>query len=364
MKKISAKWCLLATLIFLSALWVTSCKNSSDKILDNKVEINSTRKSIDESLLVDETIEGDYQIIQDIVHFKNPDTYHKYKVNLQKSADEFEKLNPNFESLHKKMRNAIKEVEMSSSAEELEKVKEKQADFLFIKEDVIYPKMTDIATKFMNKDGAYFIGKILYVFTRDYQYIIFDGDMNKISDIKKDIFDVNLVSKSTYRKSFQNAQNARIKVNGCKWLGGAQNNSSNNRRVEANCWASLNDVYVGNDPVTGEQIRRVYFDVTTEGIPLKKSFGNWITYSTYNNLYVNYLARFSVNGTLELTSNPNFQKTSNYDYISDNNAIGSELVPISLMNTITYGVEFESNGSYSSGGVAYPGAIYNNCFQN
>ena len=73
MKKISAKYYLLAILILLSTFWITSCKNSSDKILENKVEINSTRKSIDESLLLDETIKGDYEIIQDIVHFKNPD---------------------------------------------------------------------------------------------------------------------------------------------------------------------------------------------------------------------------------------------------------------------------------------------------
>jgi hypothetical protein len=173
-----------------------SCKNDLEQlqqentISDNYQAFENERRQKFATNAVDESIKGDFELREGILHFKNVATYIKLRdsfidKNMSERAAFAEK--NGFESRLSVTFKALEKIRNTKSKEEYKSLIAQNIDF------VAYDEVTqlavsrigdDCAASILNKDGLVYMGKVLYKFANGKEYIIFDGDMNKLSSLK------------------------------------------------------------------------------------------------------------------------------------------------------------------------------------
>lgn len=173
-----------------------SCKSDLDQLhQENSVSADSKafeneRKQRFAANAVDESIKGDFELEDGILHFKNVASFIKLRdsfVNL-KMAERAEFAEKNgFESRLSITFKALEKIRNAKSKAEYEKLIASTIDYVAYDEKTqlaVSRISDDCSASILTKDGLVYIGKILYKFSNGKEYIVFDGDKSKLESVK------------------------------------------------------------------------------------------------------------------------------------------------------------------------------------
>jgi hypothetical protein len=302
MKKKSLLWIVLVGL----SLNFLSCSKDEEGLSSNQKNDFENERLKYARNAIDESIKNDFELRAGILHFKNQESYLKVKNSFVKSnMDErikfAEKLG--FESLLSVTQKAIDDINDSKTKEEFELLSVKYQDFVNNDNGIISSKVTDgYEAALTNKEGIVFIGKMIYKFTPNLEYIIFDGDKTKLNFVKS-----GRTSESAEVYIFNKQSRKSTSSKECISLRGEAQTCCRRAIVTAN-FTALNTYYNGPDNYTLEAIAYIV------GTPYTKSFwGGWPNYRTVNTLNISN-ARINIYsaGALPLASN-----TYSFSYSND-----------------------------------------------
>jgi hypothetical protein len=196
-----------------------SCKNDLEQLQKesltsgNSEAFENERKQKFSANAVDESIKGDFELKDGVLHFKNVASFIKLKdsfIDLQMSERaEFAK-KQGFQSRLSVTFEALEKVRNSKSKEEYENLIASNIDFIAYDEKsqlAVSRISDDCSASILNKDGLVYIGKILYKFTDGAEYIVFDGNKNRLASLKNGRIGESLeVASISTRQSNKNAK--------------------------------------------------------------------------------------------------------------------------------------------------------------
>ena len=192
MKKIK----LLGIMMFGISCLFQSCKSELDELNQNDITAKNSQAFENERKqkfavnAVDESIKGDFELKEGVLHFKNVASFIKLRdsfINLKMSDRAEFADKQGFESRLSLTFKALEKVRNAKSKEEYDNLIVSNIDFIaYDKESELAVSRIsdDCAASILNKDGLVYIGKILYKFADGAEYIVFDGDKSKLMGIK------------------------------------------------------------------------------------------------------------------------------------------------------------------------------------
>lgn len=304
MKKLSLFQMACSVFVAL-AVFMSSCKQdltvqptpSVERVTNDKIEtLDLTGVSVKEGIL----------------HFESSEVFNKVDAAFSKASPQsrsvalkkigFKSMNDDFANFENALNNAKTEAENKQIIAD-------NADFLVLENDLFKLK-TYLMSKshFMNRRGIISIGDNLYKFHE-----------------KGELMSQNMADIAVFEKTGRVAPNnvdiifkSEIATrNICTGLL-TQSTSNSTRRVDIYTAPQQFLIGINGDPVNVQYTAEIY----TKGTPYKKNiWGNWVTYSTVNNLSVNYYRQLS-NQTATFPT----QKQHSYSNTWDSIDYGDKLI--------------------------------------
>lgn len=286
------------------------------------IDYDSFRKNV-----VDQTMNKAYEVQGGTLHFKDPESFNNAAQDFDKFISKFNTEYPTFRSRSKVVDEVFKAIEAAKSLQETNVLVKKYNDFVSMEDSVLRAKINGPMASLLNVDGVIYIGRILYFYKDDVQYIVFNGDSKVPSDIKIGNYDSRIVQKIERTKKAKSARMSSV----CFSLTGMFE-TYNQRRGLTNCQPNQVSSWSGTYDSNGQEL---YYDngsVYTGGHTMKKNFwGNWYTYATDNELRMNYYVKayyLSIGSTI-------VDKEPNYS-VFNQNATGIENTEQVYSLTSTY----------------------------
>lgn len=353
---------LIASVIILLGLSVCSCQKGEDLILDDST--SKTQKGFDAKLVskyqsnyTDENIKSDYTVIDGTIHFKNQESFKKVMNNLDEFKKDIKEYK-NFISSEEYLRNLMTSLAKSKTVSQRNEIFQQNLDYLVDIDGIIAPKKNCFVTPFTDKNGSYFIGKVIILLNADSQFIIYDGDKNKISSIKSGVIPNGVVQKIS-----TNSPRAKMSRS-CGFLSGELTTGNYIARVSVDGGTFVSP-FPNND---GKFDSFVYVSTSANSwlkVPLYSQFGTilFITYEnapTNNNLLINYKASLIIFGTVVNSTEPNFMISTFDSHVYNWQVFGTRSVTQDEINN-TQGqinVVIEERGGYYSNGNVNGNAVY------
>lgn len=311
MKKI-----ILLPALLLLLLINYSCQKS-DEIVDISKQNSKTKENFDMDLyqkyksnFTDDSIKEDYSVIDGIVHFKNQESFRNVTSNLIVLKKDLE--TKGFISSEKYLKNLFYNMSKSKSKDEMKSIIESNDDYLTYNEDRVEIVDGMKIAPFTDKNGMFFVGKVLFMLSKNNQYIIYDGSLDKANEIiNGSIKENNLVQKL----SMNNNSKTKIQCNSLFSF------------VPSGNLACI--AYVGGGfliiPVGNDEFYTSGYGFTV-GYTIDFSNGGFSFVTASNELKVNYKAKIVIFGTEVRSTEPN-NTISNYDsIIIDWNSFGNRTV--------------------------------------
>ncbi len=263
--------------------------------------------------------------------------------------------NPTFVSYRQQVDQILERAKAVTTKTEADAFLTRYGEYVVEQDQALVPRLQMVMTQLINPEGLMYIGKLLYFYQGDDQFIILDGDKKKVADIKAGKIDAATV-KRLNTKSGQ-SKSGRLAAQCAKLEGFA---STSNRRGYVTCQGRLAPLaYVGNDPNTGEALYDSYAWADTYGYSEKKVAWWWGRYRTINTLRVNYVAKIIIFGTVVNSQEPDILQSNDWDSIEDNRFIGYRLVTQTEVNNAQPVVEVEERaGYYTNQGLGTVKALY------
>ena len=186
----------IASIIIFLGLFTYSCQTSNELIPDDS---SVSQKGFDKKLFSkyqtnfnDETIKSDYTVIDGTVHFKNQESFK----NVMNNLGEFKKgivKYKNFISSETYLKNLM--ISLSESKTEFEKNRtiQENDDYLSIIDNKVQFRKDLSLAPFTDREGAFYIGNVLFLLYGNNQFIIYDGDKRKIDNIKSGVIHKDFV---------------------------------------------------------------------------------------------------------------------------------------------------------------------------
>jgi hypothetical protein len=214
-----------------------SCKSELDELQQESIKpkdfqvLENERKQKYAVNAVDESIKGDFELRNGVLHFKNFETFKKVRdsfINLHMPERAAFAEKQGFESRISVTYDVLEQLRETKSKEDYDNLIKSYSDIIAfdeISQSVISRISDDCIASILNKDGLVFIGKILYKFTDGLEFIVFDGDKSRLSNIKNARVGESLEMSIINTKTVQSNKNARI----CTYMGGYEiaTNSTN-----------------------------------------------------------------------------------------------------------------------------------------
>lgn len=319
--------------------------------------------------LKDLTVKGECEVRDGILHFRDVPSYFQVKDRLQKlpPAERVAYTRKvGFTSQLDLVHQLASQLEQAPSQEVFNQILQPASDLFTLEDNEIRPLFAYQHAHLLNRQGIVYIGKVLYRFTSDVEIVVTDGDIEKA----RQAINRNYKNQSV-RKFFINGNmsvNGRV-ASSCQSFYDILTNPSNRRgKVETKFqWIAYLMEGDPQAPTPGDVwYGRQY--IYTKGTPYKKNFiGNWITYSTWNNLSTAYSFDFTssvTNNGQTVSSSVNYTYTNNWDSI-DHDYILNESYEVYGFEIGDWGTwtstlhEASPKGYYQNGGLE--GTVYLKC---
>jgi hypothetical protein len=298
-------------IMMLGMSWMfQSCKDDLNQLQQenttsgNSLAFENERKQKFATNAVDESIKGDFELKEGVLHFKNVASFMKLRdsfVNLHmpERAEFAEK--QGFESRLSVTFGVLEKLRTQKSKVEFENLIESNADF------VVFDEVSQTATSrisddclasIINKDGFVYIGKILYKFTDGTEYIVFDGDKSKLNGIKNGRIGESLEVSVMKTKNSQLYKNTRI----CNYwgvLGSSTNSNYTDRTGKVEYQVDgLSYFYEPNgNPATPWRVQGHSYVKASAQRP-GFLWGGRTDYHTWHWLFVDFQLQLAQNGTV------------------------------------------------------------------
>jgi hypothetical protein len=334
------KLIIFAIALFVNLTIFTSCKSD---ISENLAPANTPAK-FDNSILSDPTIMSDYVVRDGAVHFRDVESYRKVAPNLPEFALKLKKDYPQFESLESLNIKALKSLENAKSMEEIDKKIEANSKYL-LKDGSQGKTRTDgVITSILNGDGIYYVGKVLYFYKNNKNFIIKNGDMAEIEKINKGVLSSKNISTFDYLSSSKKNKSART-----EFSSKSSGQFPNQYRVQYLVYDYFNINFIGVNS-SGENLYDAFAYVTCGGASSKTYWqdGAGQPFNSFLTLKVNYRATISIFGNVVVSQEPNFTSYAYGDYINDNRFIGYRLLTQTELNSNAATTNWESRGGFIS----------------
>ncbi|MCP9766733.1 hypothetical protein EGI22_02355 [Lacihabitans sp. LS3-19] len=335
------------TLIFFVLTILIGCENQSELEFENAS--NESYFINDKSIVNDEfksrkmakvdleaiKVKNGRLIFKDIAHFCN--TLKAISID---SSINFESKYLNFTSYHSISSNVLELLENVESKAEYEKIISENLVILDIVDDEVKLKnLSDCETKLLDKNLQVFIGKALYQFESDRQFINVEGNIDKIKSEKESF---------SYNRAIMPPKKAKVSTYCYPGVEKVVKNSDDDRKSTLNVQA-LNIIFMSyyngpNNPVTHTIWPTVRIHTEAEK---KVFFLGWRAYSTpqileiyfditFTNNENNISTYVSQNGTTQTYS------TSGHSY----DVLGSTFYGVLNPNSITGLLHLPGTGSH------------------
>ena len=240
----------LFTACLLSYVFI-SCKESREKLIPNDSSISQTSNSqIKKNDLLkvkvnsnqinyieDETIKGDFELRNGVLHFKNAEIYFKILREFGKMKPE-ERLAASkamkLKSLLEEQQNFISEIEKIDGKGKQEQILKKYSDILKVGENYVdFLNVDKVSAALVNRRGIVYLGKSLRCYKGLEQINIENGDENLLNNTQNS----EIVKKYQYLTPLNDKNhNARVS-NVCPHFNGTMTNGDNLQQNCAYCFA-------------------------------------------------------------------------------------------------------------------------------
>lgn len=210
MKKIK----LLVFMMLGMSCMIQSCKTDLDEVKAVSNETPIDRRKYDVNL-VDESIVGNFKIVDGILHFKDFETFRKVRDGLDKISMKERIAFAGIKGLNSRLsktQNVLEKIANAKSLEEKESLIKANSEII-IKDNygIAMSKISDDCTSaLVTTEGMVYIGKILYMFTPNIEYIVYDGDRNKLIGVKNGRKVNESAELSIINTSQKSVKNARL----------------------------------------------------------------------------------------------------------------------------------------------------------
>ncbi len=154
----------------------------------------------------------DLDVIDGIVYFKNYEAFDKYNNNINSLKSAIRELkSPQFVKKEKQIKEILESLENFKSLDQMNKTIDKYSDFLEIADSTIYlKKRKSFDYLFSDYNSNYFfIGNMIHLFEDNHDFLIIDGDIEKVKKIKNKNSNIENVFSFNTPKSV----NSKAKVN-------------------------------------------------------------------------------------------------------------------------------------------------------
>ncbi|WP_255069492.1 hypothetical protein [Lacihabitans sp. LS3-19] len=289
-------------------------QNDNNSILSSS-RINSSKKNeIIKENLIDKNQKEDIEIEDGIFHFKSHDVFLKF------SNDSLNKkiIKKNF-GLHFTQKNNSREILIKSldnckNLDEVLSIVDKNPKLLRIENnEIIFNSLNNPFDYLFTDDSKnyFYIGKMIYLIEPNNQYIILDGNLEKIKKIRDGLKNLELVVYNYNTNGNKNLKKGRISS---YTLGNTGYNNSGNRRGTVSVYGNRLVYATNSQNGNGQNLFGVQYDCITAAGVDRKIFGLWVGMQSNNTIIVNYTASLYFNGSyIGETINP-YTSVSEYGY--------------------------------------------------
>lgn len=286
------------SVFFMLAVLLSSCKQ------DLKIQPDSSVEQVKNDKIETLDLTG-VSVKNGVLHFESPEVFSRIDAAFSKASPQsrsialkklgFKSMNDYYADFENALNNAKTEAENKQIVAD-------NADFVTLENEIFKLKPYLISkTHFMDRRGIFSIGENLYKFHENGELI-----SQSISDIT--VFEkTGRVSPNNTNMIFKSELAQRTSCTGLL----TQSTSSSNRRVDIFTTPQQFIFGIIGDPDNIYYIAEIY----TKGTPYKKNiWGNWVTYTTANQLSVTYYRQLS-------NQTSTFPTLANYSYSNNWNAI-------------------------------------------
>lgn len=358
-------------LMFIS-VFVFSCERDyfSVKEVSNSDQNKSSKVSVkfDKELLVtnleNKNMDKDIDIIKGIIYFKNQSAFDKYDNNISALKNEIKLLkSPQFEKKELQIKEIREAIENSKSIEETKNIIEKYSNFLEFSDSTIYFKNRNgFDYLFSDYNSNYFfVGNMIHLFEKEYNYVIIDGDLEKVKKIK----DKNINIENVFSFKVPKVNNNKAKINAYTTdvddfiaYRRQSNPYDSGKRGTVGIYINSYREPFGTN-AQGIQVFKCRWYTFEQGYAERRTFGVWFTVNS--NLVLNSNGYFGVTspsiGNVAYGSYSNvisgydneLNYSSNYIYPQNSNG-GALFLTQNQINSLSYYV-FNTSGYFQTGQV-------------
>lgn len=260
-----------------------SCKSEFDEIkaVSNEVEIDRRKYDIN---LVDENIASDFKLVDGILHFKNFEAFRKTCEGLDKISLKEKIAFSEIKGLNSRLGNTqviLEKINNAKSNEERERIILANSEVVFKdRNGLVMNKISDDCTSaLVTNEGMVYIGKMLYMFTPDAEYIVYDGDKSRLTGVKngRKINESEVLS--IINTSTKASKSARLYVS----LGAEVQSNVNNTRGKMYTIVDSPEFFP-----SGNNLYQIRVHSYSKAQALSNPLGSYAPYSTSHIFSVNY----------------------------------------------------------------------------
>lgn len=312
-----------------------------DESVNNSQEntISVINKNIDDK----EQLE-DLQVVSNVVRFKNYQSFDAFLTDFENSKNKFIKKFSEFESKENIYRQFLFELDKVEDNRDLNILLAKyEKEIEIIDNKVDLRDRSDFDFLFSSASKPYFfVGKMIYVFLQNKQYVIIDGDIKTLEKL----LNGEILSKNVNSHSFSNHSNPNLRTTNstCSYLSGFFQISHNNGNRRGNAFCQIGGVWqFTGGTINGEPELKVHWSMKTRGQVEKKVLGFWFGFNSSNELLVHHKGNAIFNGSIMDSYEPNFTVNNYHWYIENLTFISPGpsgfFIPQSQLNLVSASLE-------------------------
>lgn len=299
----------LSVLYFLS-----SCQKNNE--LSHNISPQEYNRAEYSKNLVDDSINGEFEVKEGILHFRNIEAFQEVWNKYMSSNSEERKSfwgNGNFSSYASQYEFVIKQLAEATDKVNYDALCSENKHLIKVTEEGnIIPLLGDsFINNFINSEGLLYIGKMIYRFDNKQQKIAFDGKKTSLQNMQES------KELAIFQQNSANIPNA--KMASCTYFNTSKEEGGNRKATVSTETTSFSFPTGFNH--LGQQVYTLKWAIRVKGVPQKKNvWGNWVNYSTNQTLkasfyfYVQYLPSVTptpINNVVSKYVNCNFSNEGN-----------------------------------------------------